>query len=223
MALMDLLAAAQGGQFFVNAGQASGLPTDVATRAMQTLAPAIAERLYDRAKTDEDAFEKLVDLLDDDDGTVDLEDSNSVMGAEAVADGEAILRDIYGGHAAVRPVLTKLVPGVDPTSLEQLAAISATSVLAALTKSYQEPQTLVGAQPVTSTQGGGGLLGTIIAAVVAGAMKGAASQLAPKRRRRRRSYASYWNGPRKRRTTRRKRARSPTLNDIFGTILGNRR
>jgi hypothetical protein len=221
MALMDLLAAAQGGQFFANAGQASGLTAAVATKAMQVLAPAIAERLHDKAKTDQDSFEKLVDLLDDDDGTFDLEDPNSIMGAEAVADGEAILRDIYGGQAAIRPLLAKLVPGVDPVSLEQLAAISATSVLAALTRSYHTPQTLVGAQPAASSSGGG-LLGTILSAVVEGAMKGAASQLAPKKRRRRRSYASYWNAPRKRRTTRRKRA-NPTLNDIFGAILGNRR
>lgn len=221
MALMDLLAAAQGGQFFANAGQASGLPTDVATKAMQSLAPAIAERLHDKAKTDSDAFEKLVDLLDDDDGTFDLEDPASVMGAEAVADGEAILRDIYGGQAAVLPTLKKLVPGMDAVSLEQLAAISATSVLAALTQNYREPQSLASVQPAASSSGGG-LLGTIISAVVEGAMKGAANQLAPKKRRRRRSYASYWNAPRKRRTTRRKR-RNPTLNDIFGAILGNRR
>jgi hypothetical protein len=221
MALMDLLASAQGGQFFANAGKASGMSDAAAEKAMHVLAPAIAERLHDKAKTDEDAFEKLVDLLDDDDGTFDLEDPASVMGAEAVADGEAILRDIYGGQAAVRPLLAKLVPGADPTSLEQLAAIAATSVLAALTQNYRAPQTLVGAQGVASSTGGG-LLGTILSAVVEGAMKGAASQLAPKKRRRRRSYASYWNAPRKRRTTRRKRA-NPTLNDIFGAILGNRR
>lgn len=221
MALIDMLAAAQGGQFFANAGQASGLADGVAEKAMRAIAPAIAERLHDRAKSDEDAFEKLVDLLDDDDGTFDLEDPGSVMGAEAVADGEAILRDIYGGQAAARPILARLAPGIDTTSLEQLAAIAATSVLAALTQSYRTPQTLVGAQPAASSTGGG-LLGTILSAVVEGAMKGAASQLAPKKRRRRRSYASYWNAPRKRRTTRRKRA-NPTLNEIFGAILGNRR
>ncbi len=223
MALMDLLAAAQGGQFFTNAAQASGLADGVAEKAMRAIAPAIAERLHDKAKSDQDAFEKLVDLLDDDDGTFDLEDPASVMGAEAVADGEAILRDIYGGQAAARPILAKLAPGVDPTALEQLAAISATSVLAALTQSYRTPQTLVGAPQAAASSGGGGLLGTILSAVVEGAMKSAARQLAPKKRRRRRSYASYWNAPRKRRTTRRKRAANPTLNDIFGAILGNRR
>lgn len=221
MALMELLAAAQEGRFFANAGQASGLSDAAAKQALAGIAPAIAARLHDKAASDQDAFEKLVELLDDDDGTFDINDSNSVMGAEAVADGEAILRDLYGSVAAARGTLAKLAPGVDGTSLDQLSAIAATSVLAALTTSYHAPQTLAGAQPAQSSQGGGGLLGSIIAAVVEGAMKGAASQLGPKKRRRR-SYASYWNGPRKRRTTRRKRA-NPSLNDIFGAILGNRR
>lgn len=222
MALMDLLAAAQEGRFFANAGQASGLSDAAAKNALAGIAPAIAARLHDKAASDQDAFEKLVELLDDDDGTFDINDSNSVMGAEAVADGEAILRDLYGSVAAARGTLGKLAPGVDGTSLDQLSAIAATSVLAALTTSYHAPLALAGAQPAASSSSGGGLLGTILSAVVEGAMKGAASQLGPKKRRRRRSYASYWNGPRKRRTTRRKRA-NPTLNDIFGAILGNRR
>jgi hypothetical protein len=44
-------------------------------------------------------------------------------------------------------------------------------------------------------------------------------QLAPKRRRRR-SYSSYFGTRRK---PVRRRTRTPSLNDIFGQILGNRR
>lgn len=220
MALIDILAAAQGGQYFSNAGHASGISEDVARRALAVIGPAIAERLRAKSEQDQDSFEKLVDLLDDDDGSFDLDDPNSVLGAEAVADGEAILRDLYGGVSQARTAFSKMNVGVDGVALEQLASLGATSVLAALTTSYRTPQTLVGAQPAVSSSGGG-ILGQIVSALVEGAMKGATKQLAPKRRKRR-SYASYWNAPRKRRTTRRKRARTPSLNDIFGAILGGK-
>ena len=221
MALIDILAAAQGGQYFSNAGHASGVSEAAARHAFSVIGPAIAERLRDKAETNQDSFEKLVDLLEDDDGSFDLDDPNSVLGAEAVADGEAILRDLYGGVPAARAAFAKLNPGIDGASLDQLASLAATSVLASLTTSYRTPQTLAGAQPVASSEGGGGLLGQIVSALVEGAVKGVSKQLAPKRRRRR-SYASYWNAPRKRRTTRRKRTRNPSLNDIFGAILGRR-
>lgn len=220
MALIDILAAAQGGQYFSNAGHASGISEDAARRALAVIGPAIAERLRDKSEQDQDSFEKLVDLLDDDDGSFDLDDPNSVLGAEAVADGEAILRDLYGGVTQARTVFSKMNVGIDGVALEQLASLGATSVLASLTTSYRTPQTLVGTQPAASSSGGG-ILGQIVSALVEGAMKGATKQLAPKRRRRR-SYASYWNAPRKRRTTRRKRTRTPSLNDIFGAILGGK-
>lgn len=221
MALIDILAAAQGGQYFSNAGHASGVSDTAARHAYSVIGPAIAERLRDKAETDQDSFEKLVDLLEDDDGSFDLNDPNSVLGAEAVADGEAILRDLYGGVPAARGAFAKLQPGITGASLDQLASLAATAVLASLTTSYRTPQTLAGTAPASSGSGGG-LLGQIVSSLVEGAMKGATKQLAPKRRRRR-SYASYWNAPRKRRTTRRKRTRNPSLNDIFGAILGTRR
>jgi hypothetical protein len=102
--------------------------------------------------------------------------------------------------------------------LQNVSAIGATSVLAALAKTYSAPATLVDAPQAAS--GSGGLMGTIFSAVVAGVVQGVVKQLAPKRRRRR-SYSGYFGTRRK--PVRRRRARTPSLNDIFGQILGNRK
>jgi hypothetical protein len=59
---------------------------------------------------------------------------------------------------------------------------------------------------------GGGILSTIIYAILKGLLQGVRSQLAPKRRRRR-SYTSYFG------TRHKRRAKTPTLEDIFGQIL----
>jgi hypothetical protein len=215
MSLMDMLAAAQGGRYFASVAEACGMHAVEAEQALSRIAPAIAEKLHDKAAEDADAFENLLELLEDGGNSSDLDDPQAITGAEAVSDGEAVLKDIYGSDAAARTAMKALAPGVADASLVKLSAIGATSVLASLARSYSAPLPLAGA----TGSAGGGLLGTIISAVVEGAMKGAARQLAPKRRRRRR-YSSYWGAPRRR--TRRRRPRQPSLNDIFGSILGRR-
>jgi hypothetical protein len=212
MSLISILSSAQGGHFFANAGKASGVDPGIAERALVHMCPAIASRLRDKAEADRDAFENLLDLLEDGGNSADLDDSSAMTNAEAISDGKAVLRDLYGSDKAS---LQTLAPGVEGQAFDKLSAIAATSVLASLAKTYAAPQTLAGN---TGGASGGGILGAILSAVVEGAVKGAVRQFAPKRRRRR-SYGSYY-APKRR--TRRKRASTPSLNDIFGSILGRR-
>ena len=114
--------------------------------------------------------------------------------------------------------MKKLAPALDEAALKKVSAIGATSVLAALAKTYSAPTPFAGD---TQPAGGSGILGTIFSAVVAGVVAGVVKQIAPKRRRRR-SYTGYF-GTRRRPVRRKRRARTPSLNDIFGQILGNRK
>jgi hypothetical protein len=214
MSLMDILAAAQGGGFFASIAQVSGTNESQAKAALSAICPAIASRLRDKAETDAEAFEALLDLLEDGGNSSDLDDPAAITGAEAVADGEAVLKDLYGSDGAAQAAMKSLAPGLPAPVLAPLSAIGATSVLAALAKTYSAPQTLSSG----TASAGGGILGTILSAVVAGLVKGAARQMAPKHRRRR-SYGSYYS-PRRR--TRRRRTATPSLNDVFGSILGRR-
>lgn len=209
MTLMSILATSDNGNYFSNVARTCGISAGDAKPALERLCPAIASRLKAKMQSDNNAFEGLLDLLDEGG------DLDGLTDAEAIADGKAVLDDLYGSTPAALAEMKKLAPGLSDAQYENISAIAATSVLAVLAKSYATPATL------TSGTGdvpqGGGILATIIAALVKGLLQGARSQLAP-RRRRRRSYTSYF-GTRRKTTRRKRRARTPTLEDIFGQIL----
>lgn len=220
MALMDILAGAQGGALFANAGAAVGISTTDAAKAMKALCPAIAVQLKAKSQEDSGTFEALLDLLEDNaDGSL-IDDPAALSGGEAIADGNAILDQIYGSRQAAISEMRKLAPQVAELALVKIAPISATAVLGALAKS-QTVMPLAGAALAASSEGGG-LLGTIVSELIKGAVQGAARSLAP-RRRRRRSTTSYFGTKRKRKTTRKRKSRTPTLEDVFGEILGTKR
>jgi hypothetical protein len=218
MGLMDILRSAQSGEFFASAGRAAGLDAAATKRALTRMGPAIAAKLRERAE-DPDAFEGLLDLLEDGEGDAFLDDSNFMDDPEVVNDGNAVLADIYGSVPAAQKAL-----GVkaNDAPMQRLAAIAASAVLAALARSYRQPQpqSLAGAQ---SAQGEaaeqGGFFSSVIEAVVKGAVQEATRQFGPKRRRRRPSISDYFGTGRKR-TTRRKRSSTLSLDQIFGEILG---
>jgi hypothetical protein len=220
MALMDILRGAHKGEFFANAGRAVGVDAAVAERMLSELAPRIVLQLKKRAEEPQ-AFEGLLDLLEDGNGDAFLDDESLMDDPELVSDGEAVLADIYGSAAAAQKAL-KIKSGDAAT--QKLAAIGASAVLAALARSYNQPLGLVGAEPAASRgeeDEQGGIFSTIVEAVIKGAVQGATRQLAPKRRRRTTDYF----GTRRKRTTRRRRQSTATvLEQIFGELLGiNRR
>jgi hypothetical protein len=216
MSIIAILTSAQGGNFFGNVASATGLQVAQAENAISAFAPVIATKLKDKASADPEAFETLLDLLEDGDGS-DINDPDMICGSEAVSDGREILEDLYGSASAAQSALGKLAPSLDTAAVAKLGAISATSVLAALGVSGQA-QGLSSNTQQAASPGGGGILSVIIAAVLKGFMQSAQRQLAPKRRRRR--YTSYYG---RRPAPRRKRRRSVGLDDLFKDILGGRR
>ena len=218
MALMDILAAAQGGALYANAGKVVDLdPTETAA-AMAAMCPAIARQLKAKSQEDPATFETLLDLLEEGaDGTV-IDDAGALTGSEAIADGNAILVDIYGTRNAAIAEMRKLAGNIPEIALAKLAAVSATLVLGALAKSHV-PMALSEAAPAASSNGGG-IISMIVAALIKGVMQSVTRQLAPRRRRR---YASYATRRRSGRAASKRRARAPSLEDVFGEILGSRR
>jgi hypothetical protein len=213
MSLMSILAASGTGNYFEDVAQACDMSTATAKSTLGRLCPAIAAQLKAKAQSDNDSFEALLDLLDEGD------DLNGLTDGEVIADGKAVLDDLYGSTPAALAEMKKLAPGLSDAQYENISAIAATSVLAVLAKSYSTPATL--ASSAAEAPQGGGILATMIYAILKGLLQGARSQLAPKRRRRR-SYASYF-GTRRKTTRRKRRAKTPTLEDIFGQILGARK
>jgi hypothetical protein len=214
MAIIDILSAAQGGGYFASAARAAGLSEDDARAAISALAPAIAERLKAKAAKDPEAFDQLLDLLEDGGDSSDLDDAAAMTGAEALSDGRAILDDLYGSRSQAAAALGKIAPHMQGDALDKVSALSATSVLAALAASNAAT---LASTPEAGGSSGGGILSIILGALLKGFLQSASRQIAPKRRRRRTGY-SY-----SRRPARRRRTRRPGLDDIFRDILTSRR
>jgi hypothetical protein len=179
--MMSILSKTEDGDYFGRVGLACNMSAATAEASLARLCPAIALRLKEKSANDNNAFEALLDLLDEGDDLTGLTD------AEAIADGQA--------------------------------AIAATSVLAVLAKSYTAPATLAGSTDEAPQDSG--LVATIMAALIAGLLQALRSKFAP-RRRRRRNYTSYFGTKRRKTARRKRRAKTPTLEDIFGQILSGK-
>jgi Bacterial protein of unknown function (DUF937) len=215
MAIIDILEAAEGGKFFARAAAASGLDEATARNVSAKVAPAIAQRIKDKSAADAEAFEDLLDLIEEE-GDVDLQVEGSLTDQDAQIDGSEILNELYGSAAATNAVFKGLGGPIDKAALSTLTAINATAVLAALA-SLNAAKLSDGATPAAASAEGG-FFSMILAALLKGFLQSAQRQLAPKRRRRRRT-TSYFG----RRTPVRRAKRSVGLDDVFKEILGGRR
>jgi Bacterial protein of unknown function (DUF937) len=215
MAIVEILEAAEGGKFFANAAAACGIDEATARSASAKISTAIARRIKDKAAEDPNAFENLLDMLEDD-GDVDMQAPGSLTDQDAQTDGAEILNDLYGSAAGTNAVFKGMGGGMDKAALSTLTSINATAVLAALAASNASKLS-GGAATAADTSSGGGFFSVLIAAILKAFMQSAQRQLAPKRRRRR--YTSYYG----RRTPVRRRKRSVGLDDVFKEILGGRR
>jgi hypothetical protein len=216
MSIISILEQAEGGRFFANAAKACGLDEAQARKSSGNIAPAIAQRLKDKAQADPEAFEQLLDLIEEGDVS-ELAEDGALTDQDAQQDGAAIIADLYGSGAEVNAVFKGLAGPIDKAAASTLVAINATAVLAALSAANAPKLAEGAAQAADTGSGGGGLLSVIFAALLKGLLQGASRQLAPKRRRRR--YTTY---ARRRTTTRRRRTRTPGLDDLFKDILGSR-
>jgi hypothetical protein len=86
MTMMTILDAAQNGGYFANVAKTCGMSASEAKSSLEKLCPAIARQLKSKAQNDYEAFEALLDLLDEGGGSSDLDDLTDF---EAFADGQS--------------------------------------------------------------------------------------------------------------------------------------
>ena len=97
--------------------------------------------------------------------------SMSLTDSEAIADGKAVLDDLYGSPATALAEMKKLAPGLSDAQYEKISAIAATSVLAVLAKILCNARNACRQSPIAAPQGGG-ILATIISAILKGLVAG---------------------------------------------------
>jgi len=220
MSLMTLLEQAQGGGLYSAVARSLDLDDADTRKAMRKLCPAIAARLQEKAAADEELFQTLLDLISDGAEASPLDTAENLTGAEAVADGNAILDDVYGSRNEAMVALRQVDGTIPERELRKLAPISATAVVAALAQANR-PMALAasGPRPGTGT-GGEGIIATLVSAIIAGIVSALSRKLTPRTRRR---TARYSRTRSRRKTTRAPRRRTATasVEEVFRDILGN--
>ena len=219
MSLMTLLEQAQGGGFYSAVARSLDLDETQTRKAMRKLCPAIAEKLQEKAAADEDLFQSLLDLIEDGGGASPLDDVESLTGPEAVADGNAILDDVYGSRNEAMVALRQADETIPERELSKLAPISATAVVAALAQANRPLALAAAAAPARSSAGGEGIIATLVSAIIAGIVSALSRKFATRRRRRTPRYARTRS---RRKTTRApKRRTTASVEDVFREVLGN--
>jgi hypothetical protein len=209
--ILDIVLNAQNGGAAAAAGRLVGVSPEDAMTACRRLVPEIAGRARDKAETDQEAYDELLDLIADDGTAAVLDDPTVLAAPETRADGESILTALYGAPDQAMASAGRAGPMVPLIAVLTFAAIA-----------RRGQATMLGIASVPDRGSGGGIFGTILSALLAGLVKGLMQAL----QRRTSSYArrrpAY--GTRRSRTTstRRRRAQQPSLDDIFGEILRRR-
>jgi hypothetical protein len=218
MSLMTLLDQAQGGGLFANVARSLDLDDSQTGKAMRQLCPAIAAQLKEKAASDEGLFQTLLDLIADNGQASPLDDAEALTAPEAIADGNAILDDIYGSRNAAMVALREAGPAIPERELSKLAPISATAVVAALAAANRPMGLSASAQPVRGATGEG-FIAAFVSAVIAGIVSALAKQFTT--RSRRRSGTGYARTRSRRKTTSRRKTANASVEAVFRDILGN--
>jgi hypothetical protein len=220
MSLMTLLEQAQGGGLYAAVARSLDLDDAETRKAMRKLCPAIAQRLQEKAAADPDLFQTLLDLIEEGAEGSPLDTVESLTGAEAVADGNAILEDVYGSRNEAMVALRAVDETIPERELRKLAPISATAVVAALAETNRPMALAASAAPARSGTGGEGIIATLVSAIIAGIVSALSRQLTSRTRRRTARY-SRTRSKRKTSRTPRRRTTTASVEDVFRDILGN--
>lgn len=222
MSLMTLLEHAQGGGLYAAVARNLDLDEAQTRKAMRKLCPAIAAKLQEKAAKDDEMFQTLLDMIENSGQASPLDDAESLTNAEAVADGNAILDDVYGSRNGAMVALREVDETIPERELSKLAPISAVAVVAALAQSNRPMALAAAAMPAAGSSAASGFFSALISAIVAGIVAALTKQLAPKPRRRTTSYSRTRT---QRKTTARKttssRRKTASVEDVFRDILGN--
>jgi hypothetical protein len=220
MSLMTLLEQAQAGGLYAAVARSLDLDEAETRKAMRKLCPAIAQRLQEKAAADPDLFQTLLDLIEEGAGGSFLETAESLTGAEALADGNAILDDVYGSRNQAMVVLRAVDETIPERELSKLAPISATAVVAALAETNRPMALAKSAAPARGGTGGEGIIATLVSAIIAGIVSALSRRLTSRTRRRTPRY-SRTRSKRKTSRTPRRRTATASVEDVFRDILGN--
>src|SRR5262245_42925659 len=204
--ILDIVLNAQNGGAAAAAGRLVGLSPEDAVAACRRLVPEIAGRARDKAEADQQAYAELIDLIEDDSTAAVLDDPAALAAPESRADGESILAALYGAPDPAIAGAGKAAPMVPLIAVLTLAAIA-----------RRGRATKLGAANMPErSSGGSGILGAIVSALLAGLVKGLMQTLQRRTSAYGRRRAAY--GTRRSRTapTRRRQARQPSLDHIFG-------
>lgn len=220
MSLMTLLEQAQGGGLYSAVARSLDLDDGETRKAMRKLCPAIAARLQEKAAADQDLFQTLLELIEDGDEASPLDNAETLTGTEAVADGNAILDDIYGSRNEAMVALRQVDETIPERELSKLAPISATAVMAALAQANRPLALAASASSARSAAGGEGIIATLVSAIIAGIVSALGRRLTTRTRRRTARY-SRTRSRRKTSRTPRRRTTTASVEDVFRDILGN--
>lgn len=224
MSMTSILDQAAGGKLFASVARATSLDEAATRNTMHKLCPAIAQALHDKAEKDEELYQSLLDLIEDGEEASSLDQPQTLTSAEAIADGNQILLDVFGSREKSVAALRKADTTMSEGELNALAPICATTVVAALAKANQ-PLALAAAQPQQVAGEKGGVISTLIGAIVAGIVSALVKQFTSGTRRRTTSYSTARTKRRTTRsrstTTRRSRSSTASLENVFKDILGN--
>ncbi|NNE21524.1 MAG: hypothetical protein HKN11_02830 [Rhizobiales bacterium] len=221
--IVDVLETCQNGQLIDTLGAACELSEAQCRQALYRLTPEIA-RLIEERITDEDDYEDLVDILDEEDQVECLDDPTEMLSRGTISDGKDILEILYGSlddaHAAARRIGPP--EGVGEDTFARLMAMAAALTFAAMARRNQQYQLAADLPP-----GNKGLIATLFNALITGFMQGFREATRRKtRRRRKRSLLEQilGTGTTSRRRSRRKRKsrrrrKTPSLRDLLGDIL----
>jgi len=222
--ILDVLETCQNGQLIDTLGAACELSEAQCRQALQRLTPDIARLIQERI-TNEDDYEDLVDILDEEDQVECLDDPTEMLSRGTISDGKDILEILYGSLDDAHEAARRIGPpeGVDEDTFTRLMAMAAALTFAAMARRNQQYQLAAADQPPDNK----GLIATLFSALVTGFMQGFREATRRKtRRRRKRSLLEQILGTgttSRRRSTRkrksRRRRKTPSLRDLLGDIL----
>jgi hypothetical protein len=221
MSVMTVLEQAQGGRLLATVAASLDIDEAQTRKAMRKLCPAIAATLQVKAKADDELFQSLLDLIADNAESSPLATPDGLTSAEAIADGNAILSDVYGSRNAAMVALRETDPSLPERELSKLAPISATAVVAALAAANRPMALAGGALPAAGRGAGEGFIAALISAIVAGIVSALTKKLTGSQRRRTPARYSRTRSRRKTTPARSRRTSTASVEDVFRDILGN--
>ncbi|HFC04354.1 MAG TPA: hypothetical protein ENJ55_01495 [Rhizobiales bacterium] len=204
------------------------LPVDQVDEELKRIVPEIARAIESKTANDQQDFEHLLDVVDDEEQVLYLTDQTWTFSKAALEDGEDILIHVFGDLSTAR---NTLMISASDANHDDLMKYSATLSVAAMASRAETLGLFEADNEDSNDDGKPGLLMTILTAILAGLMQGILRK--PRRRRRRYTYGRRtrrrtrrrrYTSRRRRSTSKRRRRRTrrrktPSVTDLIGDLF----